>query len=94
MSNRTIQYLRHRRSQPRLDLIKGESFGRQSTSPIAQAGVWMRRHLLLPLAFANHREAPPFTVPSRLEGLLIGLYVVMNFVFCFPGYHTFEGNLL
>lgn len=92
ISNRAIQYLRHRRSQPRLDLIKGESFGRQSNSPIAQAGVWVRRHVMLPLTFANHREAP-FTVPTRLEGLLIALYVVMNFVLCFPGYHTFEGNL-
>lgn len=92
MGNRAIQHLRHRRSQPRLDLIKGESFGRQSSSPIARAGVWIRRHMLLPLTFANHREAP-FTIPTRLEGLLIALYVVMNFVFCLPGYHTFKGNL-
>ncbi|KAK4495065.1 hypothetical protein PRZ48_013392 [Zasmidium cellare] len=92
MSNRAIQYLRHRRSQLRLDLIKGESFGRQSNSPIARTGTWIRRHLVLPLAFGNHRETP-FTVPTRVEGILIGLYVVMNFVFCFPGYHTFEGNL-
>ncbi|KAF2170434.1 hypothetical protein M409DRAFT_19255 [Zasmidium cellare ATCC 36951] len=91
-SNRALQYLRHRRSQPRLDLIKGESFGRQSDSPIARTGIWIRRHMVLPLAFGNHRETP-FTVPTRVEGLLIALYVVMNFVFCFPGYHTFEGNL-
>lgn len=92
MSNRAIQALRHRRSRHTLDLIKGESCGRHSSSPIAKAGVWIRRHMLLPLAAGNRREAP-FTVPTRLEGLLIALYVAMNFAFCFPGYHTFEGNL-
>lgn len=93
MVNRIVQAARHR-SDPQANLIKGDVMERQYGSIIGRAGRWTRRNLLMPLAFGNKRQKPlNWCAPTRIEGLLVGLYVVINIVFCFPGYHIVEGNL-
>lgn len=94
MINRGVQFARHRRS-PQPDLIRGKVIARQEGSIVARTQRAVRRSLLMPLAFGNkHQESLKWaSPPTRTEGLLIAVYVVMNIVFCFPGYHLFEGNL-
>lgn len=94
MITRGVQYARHSR-HPQPSLIRGEVLERQHGSMIARVGRGMRRNLLMPLLFGNGREKPLewCSTPTRMEGLLVGLYVVMNIVFCFPGYTLVEGNL-
>jgi hypothetical protein len=68
---------------------------RQHGSIIAKVGRSMRRNLLIPMAFGNQRQKPLewAAPPTRIEGLLVAVYVIMNIVFCFPGYHLVQGNL-
>ena len=56
---------------------------------------WIRRSLILPATFGKHCSQPVLggTIPPRLESVLLGLYVTMNFIFMFPGYELFLGNL-
>lgn len=57
--------------------------------------LWVRKILLLPATFGNHCQEPIgwCTIPPRLESVLLILYLVMNFIFMFPGYDFFVGNL-
>lgn len=94
MINRGVQFARHRRS-PQPDLIRGKVIARKEGSIVARTQRAVRRSLLMPLAFGNkHQESLKWaSPPTRTEGLLIAIYVVMNIVFCFPGYHLIDGNL-
>lgn len=91
---RLVQSARHRR-QPQINLIRGDVPERQHGFIISRMARGVRRNLLMPLAFGNKRQKPLdwCAPPTRIEGLLVALYVVMNIVFCFPGYHLVEGNL-
>jgi hypothetical protein len=57
--------------------------------------LWIRKRLLLPATFgAQCQERVGWcTIPPRLETILLLLYLIMNFIFMFPGYDFFEGNL-
>lgn len=57
--------------------------------------LWIRKRLLLPATFGKHCQDPIgwCTIPPRLESILLTLYLVINFIFMFPGYDLFEGNL-
>lgn len=94
MINRAVQYARHRRS-PQPNLIRGKVIERKPGSIISRTQRAIRRSLLMPLAFGNKHKEPLrwASPPTRTEGLLVAIYIVMNIVFCFPGYHLFEGNL-
>lgn len=94
MITRAVQYTRHSR-QPQLGLIRGEVLERQHGSMIARIGRGIRRNLLIPLLFGNDRQKPLewCAPPTRIEGLLVGLYVIMNVVFLFPGYMLVDGNI-
>lgn len=71
---------------------KGSS---QNASISGKLRLWYRRHLLLPAVFNGQCQEPIgwCTLPPRLESLLLALFLLMNFVFCFPGYRLFLGNL-
>lgn len=66
-----------------------------SRGRIPRSRTWFWRHILLPeLLGEKQTQLFPGTVfPTRLETLIITLYIILNFVFCFPGYHVFAGNL-
>ncbi|SMR42836.1 unnamed protein product [Zymoseptoria tritici ST99CH_3D1] len=58
--------------------------------------LWVRRTLILPATFGQKQAeavAHAFTIPPRLETLLLTLYLVINIVMCFPSYDIFTGNL-
>lgn len=60
------------------------------------AGSWLRRTLILPATFGKRCQTPIKglgTIPPRMESLIITLYVILNVVFCFPGYTIFAGDL-
>lgn len=57
--------------------------------------LWIRKNLILPATFGKHQAevvAWTYTIPPRLESIIIFLYVIMNFVMCFPAYNLFIGN--
>ncbi|KXS93685.1 hypothetical protein AC578_8325 [Pseudocercospora eumusae] len=57
--------------------------------------LWIRKNLILPAAFRKHQSEAvgwSFTIPPRLESIVLALYVIMNFIMCFPGYNLFVGN--
>ncbi|KZT69849.1 hypothetical protein DAEQUDRAFT_756755 [Daedalea quercina L-15889] len=52
------------------------------------------KHITLPAMF-GYRHSQPWafcTIPTRLQSILLFVYVALNFIFCAVGYHTFEGN--
>lgn len=57
--------------------------------------LWIRRQLLLPATFGNRCQDPVGlgSIPPRVESILLLLYLIMNFIFMFPGYDLFLGNL-
>jgi len=57
--------------------------------------LWVKRRLLTPATFSRHCQDPIgwYTIPPRLETVLLIAYLIVNFVFLFPGYDLFEGNL-
>jgi hypothetical protein len=57
--------------------------------------LWLRKRLLLPATFGEHCQDPVgwCTIPPRLESVVLLLYLIMNFVFMFPGYDIFDGNV-
>ncbi|KXT06243.1 hypothetical protein AC578_9182 [Pseudocercospora eumusae] len=59
-----------------------------------QSWAWFRRRILLSATFGNHCQDPIAggTIPPRLETLLLVLYIIINFVMCFPGYELFSDN--
>lgn len=67
------------------------STGDRSTS------LWLRirRTLILPATFGKHCQQPIFgaTIPPRLESILLFAYLIMNFIFMFPGYDLFSENI-
>ncbi|KAI5362386.1 putative FAD-binding 8, ferric reductase, NAD binding domain-containing protein [Septoria linicola] len=74
----------------------GKSVKRRSVNGSAGLWNWLRRKVILPATF-GHRSQDPLgwcTIPPRLESSILVLYVVMNVVMCFPGYHLMEiGNV-
>lgn len=57
--------------------------------------LWVRKTLTLPATFGKKQAegvAYLYTIPPRLESIILGLYIIMNFVMCFPGYNLFVGN--
>ncbi|EME83870.1 uncharacterized protein MYCFIDRAFT_115437, partial [Pseudocercospora fijiensis CIRAD86] len=64
-------------------------------APQSRWWLWIRKSLILPPTFRKHQSeavARSFTIPPRLESVILALYVVMNFIMCFPGYNLFIGN--
>lgn len=57
---------------------------------------WIRRNLILPATFRSQcQEANGAgTIPPRLETSLLVVYLLINIVFCLPGYNLFMGNQL
>lgn len=55
---------------------------------------WIRRRLILPATFGKHCQEAKFgaTIPPRLESLILFVFVLLNFVWCFPGYDLFDDN--
>lgn len=55
------------------------------------------RKLSTPTLFGRKHSQPALwgwaTIPTRLEGLFIAAYLIVNFVFCFVNYYTFEEYL-
>lgn len=52
------------------------------------------KHITLPATF-GYRHIQPWafcTIPTRLQSILLFVYVALNFIFCCVDYHTFEGN--
>lgn len=71
-------------------LTEKHSPGKQSS-----LWLWIRKTLILPATFGKHQAeavAYTYTIPPRLESIILGVYLIMNIVFCFPGYNTFIGN--
>lgn len=66
----------------------------QPPSLMSRTWLWIRSRLILPATFGKHCQAPIAggTIPPRLETLVIVVYVILNVVFCFPGYDLFHQN--
>lgn len=66
----------------------------QSLPLMSRLWLWIRSRLILPATFGKHCQAPiaGATIPPRLETLVLVVYVILNFVFCFPGYDLFADN--
>lgn len=86
VSNRIYQAfcLSYYRSHRRLDLTK--------TSPIR--GSWLKRNLLLPATFGYTcaRSVWWCTIPSRLQTVTIGTFLLINTVYCIIGYRFTREN--
>lgn len=57
--------------------------------------LWIRKTLILPATFVKHQAeavAWTYTIPPRLESIILFLYFIMNFIMCFPAYNVFIGN--
>ncbi|PIA94397.1 Ferric/cupric reductase transmembrane component 2 [Cercospora beticola] len=58
--------------------------------------LYVRRNLLFPATFGS-KEAVAIgnvgTIPPRLESILFTVYVVINFMMCFPGYSVFTEHV-
>ncbi|KAK4503042.1 hypothetical protein PRZ48_006469 [Zasmidium cellare] len=70
-------------------------FGKAPGSGEASWWLWTRKNLILPATFGKHQAeavAWTYTVPPRLESIILFAYVIMNFVMCFPAYNLFVGN--
>ncbi|KAF2162652.1 hypothetical protein M409DRAFT_68952 [Zasmidium cellare ATCC 36951] len=76
MCNRGFQSFRHNYIKPRRHFIHGRSLKGQSN--FARSVVRFRWHMGSTLTLWGANEASS-SAPSRIEGLLIALYVVMNF---------------
>lgn len=78
-----------------LPKAEGVPIRTQSSSVVASITGWIRRRILLPLLFSDRQPSKLAggSVPTRVEALGIAFYLILNVVFCFPGYHLFVGNL-
>lgn len=68
---------------------------RNKRSRIGQLSSRVECDLLLPYLFGDGSSNAFLggTIPTRIETLVIVLYAVVNFIFLFPGYHSFSGNI-
>ncbi|KAF2725974.1 hypothetical protein K431DRAFT_238308 [Polychaeton citri CBS 116435] len=66
-----------------------------SSGIISRIRTWIRRCLILPALFGGRCQEPVgwCTIPPRIESMLLGIYIALNFVYLFPGYQLFSGNL-
>jgi hypothetical protein len=58
--------------------------------------LWIRRTLILPATFGQRQAeavANAYSIPPRLESILLAIYLLMNIVMCLPGYRLFDGNM-
>ncbi|USW52687.1 Putative ferric reductase transmembrane component-like domain-containing protein [Septoria linicola] len=55
----------------------------------------MRRKLILPVTYGKKQAeavADIYTIPPRLESILLAIYIILNLIMCLPGYDLFDGN--
>ena len=55
---------------------------------------WIRRHIMLPATFGYSHLQPMgwCTLPTRLQSLLVFIFVALNVMFCAVDYTAFDGN--
>ena len=52
------------------------------------------KYITLPATFGYRHSQPWFfcTIPTRLQSILLFVYIALNFIFCAVGYIIFPGN--
>ncbi|KAI5362355.1 putative ferric reductase transmembrane component-like domain-containing protein [Septoria linicola] len=66
-----------------------------SSRPSSSLWLWMRRKLILPVTYGKKQAeavADIYTIPPRLESILLAIYIILNLIMCLPGYDLFDGN--
>ena len=100
VANRLFAFIVHatiKRSGPLLDVERAKG----GKPAVPNRGIFTKIHNLwakyitLPATF-GYRHIQPWaafcTIPTRLQSILLFVYVALNFIFCCIDYHTFEGN--
>jgi hypothetical protein len=90
---RAVDLLTHHRNSPVFNAKQIDND--YSPSHSARTWLWIRRCLILPPTFRQACQEPIrwCTIPPRLETILLTTYIILNIVYCFPGYDLFLPNL-
>ena len=102
VANRVVAFLIHRfMAQRPLPIDAERSAAVFGKGPAPNTGLFNRihnlvvKHITLPAVF-GYRHIQPLgwcTLPTRLQSILVFLYVALNFIFCAQDWHLFTGNL-
>lgn len=56
---------------------------------------WLQTNITLPAIFGYRHQQPLgwCTVPTRIQSLLVFVFVALNIIFCSASYRAFDGNI-
>jgi hypothetical protein len=63
-------------------------------NPLAIANTWWKKNFIIPPIFGTRRRQLyyNFSVPTRLEAIVIFTYWILSLMLCAANYRAFEGN--
>jgi hypothetical protein len=76
--------------------VPGSGSGRKSPRWLRALRAWTRRYVLLPATFGYRHLQPlgPGTLPTRVQSLLVALFVVLNVILTAVGHSVYHDNIL
>lgn len=96
MLNRLFAFIVSRSRSMTAEDPEGRASHRNRLRRLTSVRSWTRRHLLLPATF-GYRHLQPLgwcTIPTRLQSILVAVFVALNVILCAVDYHALSRNLL
>jgi hypothetical protein len=94
--NNTYNYWWHTRaSQSTSDIESHQQLTTSAKDNILMvANAWWKKNIIIPSMFGTkHRQLfYSFSIPTRMEALIVFAYWTLSLVLCAVNYRTFEGN--
>ena len=95
MMNRLMAIIVYRRRVRGVVEPEGSSSHDSDGKKIGVLRSWIKRYITLPATFGYSHQQPMgyCTLPTRLQSIIVFIWVALNVIFCSVDYTAFDGNL-